>query len=127
MGHVTDPEMIAPGLREPPTAVSEREAAAVVAYVQRASRQPYPGFAPGVEAAAVVWARYCVGCHTLDGDGGRQGPDLSKEGAKHDMATLRRWITNPEGVDPEADMPAFGKRLKPQELDAIAAYLAARK
>ncbi len=127
MGHVTDPEMIAPGLREPPTAISEREAAAVVAYAQRASRQIYPGFPPSVEAAAIVWARFCVGCHTLDGDGGKQGPDLSHEGTKHDLATLRRWITNPEAVDPEADMPAFGKRLKPQELDAIAQFLAARK
>ena len=127
LGHVTDPEMIAPGLREPPTAVSEREAAAMVAYAQRASRQSYPGFQPDVEAAATVWARYCVGCHKLDGDGGTEGPDLSREGRKHDQATLRRWITDPEAVDPEADMPAFGKRLKPQELDAIARYLAGRK
>ena len=126
-GHVTDPEMIAPGLREPPTAISEREAAAMVAYVQRASRQSYPGFPPDVEAAAIVWARYCVGCHRLDGDGGTQGPDLSREGRKHDLATLRRWITDPEAVDPEADMPAFGKRLKPPELEAIAQYLAGRK
>ncbi len=127
VGHVTDPEMIAPGLREPPTAISEREAAAIVAYVQRASRQSYPGFPPIVEAAAIVWARYCVGCHKLDGDGGSQGPNLSQEGGKHDLATLRRWITDPEAVDPNADMPAFGKRLKPRELEAIAQYLAGRK
>jgi ubiquinol-cytochrome c reductase cytochrome b subunit len=127
MGHVTDPEMVAPGLREPPTAISEREAAAMVAYVQRASRQPYPGFPSHVEAAGIVWARFCVGCHKLDGDGETEGPDLSHEGRKHDEATLRRWITNPEAVDPEADMPAFGKRLKPEELGAIATYLAGRK
>jgi mono/diheme cytochrome c family protein len=30
-------------------------------------------------------------------------------------------------VDPDAEMPSFGKRLTPAELDAIAAYLAARK
>ena len=42
-GHVADPEMIAPGLREPPSAVSEREAAALVAYVRQVSRQPVPG------------------------------------------------------------------------------------
>ena len=43
-GHVTDPEMIAPGLREPPTAVTEREGAALIAYVRQATRQQYPGY-----------------------------------------------------------------------------------
>jgi ubiquinol-cytochrome c reductase cytochrome b subunit len=126
-GHVTDPEMIAPGLREPPTEISDRESAAIVAFVRHSSRQPYPGFPAHIEAAAVVWARYCVGCHTLDGDGGREGPDLSREGSKHGIDALRRWITDPEAIDPDADMPAFGKRLRPAELEAIAQYLARRK
>ena len=43
-GHVGDPEMIAPGLREPPTSITDREVAAIVAYVRRSSRAPYPGF-----------------------------------------------------------------------------------
>ena len=42
-GHVADPEMIAPGLREPPTAVTEREAAALVAYVRQAVAPAVPG------------------------------------------------------------------------------------
>jgi ubiquinol-cytochrome c reductase cytochrome b subunit len=126
-GHVADPEMIAPGLREPPTVVSEREAAAMVAYVRRLSRQRYPGFPAHLERAGTVFARYCVGCHVLDGDGGRDGPDLSHEGSKHDVAALRTWITNPEAVKPDTEMPPFGKRLKPEELHAIAEYLATRK
>lgn len=126
-GHVLDPEMIAPGLREPPAVVNEREAAALVAYARRASLQPYPGFTPQVETVGWVFARYCVGCHKIDGDGGKDGPDLSHEGKKHDAATLRRWIVDPELVDPDADMPAFGDRLNEAQLDAVAAYLAARK
>jgi ubiquinol-cytochrome c reductase cytochrome b subunit len=125
--HITDPEMIAPGLREPPTVIHERQAAAMVAYVRRLSRQPYPGFDPHTEKAATVFARYCIGCHLIDGDGGKDGPDLSHEGSKHDVATLRRWIIDPEAVDPKADMPAFGKRLSPDELETIASYLSARK
>ncbi len=78
-GHVLDPEMIAPGLREPPVVVNEREAAALVAYARRASLQPYPGFPPHLETVGAVFARYCVGCHKLDGDGGKDGPDLSHE------------------------------------------------
>jgi len=126
-GHATDPEMIAPGLREPPAARSEREVAAIVAYVRRLSRSPYPGNSPNVELAAAVWARYCVGCHTIDGDGGKDGPDLSRAGEKNDTATLRTWIEDPEAIDPLADMPSFGKRLSAEQLDAIAGYLAGRK
>jgi mono/diheme cytochrome c family protein len=128
-GHVTDPEMIAPGLREPPTTRTEREVAAIVAYVRRGSRQVYPGYPPNIETAARVWARYCVGCHIIDGDGGKDGPELSKVGSKDgmDTATLRLWITDPEAVNPTADMPSFGSRLTPAELDAIAGYLASRK
>ena len=41
--------------------------------------------------------------------------------------TIRTWIEDPEAIDPLADMPSFGKRLTPEQLDAIAGYLAARK
>jgi ubiquinol-cytochrome c reductase cytochrome b subunit len=126
-GHATDPEMIAPGLREPPTTRSEREVAAIVAYVRRVTRQSYPGFPPDIETAATVWARYCVGCHIIDGDGGKDGPELSDVGTKHDVEKLKVWITDPESVDPLADMPSFGKRLSSEQLDAIARYLASRK
>jgi ubiquinol-cytochrome c reductase cytochrome b subunit len=126
-GHVEDPEMIAPGLREPPATLSERQVAALVAYVNQLTRQPYPGFPPDVEAASMIFARYCIGCHRLDGDGGADGPDLSKAGEKHDAAALRQWIADPEAVNPEADMPAFANRLAPEQLDIIARYLAARR
>ena len=126
-GHVMDPEMIAPGLREPPVTVTDREAAAIVAYVRQLAFEPYPGFERPVEVASTVFARYCVGCHKLDGDGGAEGPDLTRAGAKHELDALRLWIADPESVNPEAEMPAFRRRLAPAELDAIAGYLAARK
>jgi mono/diheme cytochrome c family protein len=126
-GHAVDPEMIAPGLREPPAARSEREVAAIVAYVRRVTRQSYPGYPKEIETAATVWARYCVGCHVIDGDGGKDGPELSKAGEKHDLEKLKTWITDPEAVNPDAEMPAFGDRLSPEQLDAIARYLANRK
>jgi ubiquinol-cytochrome c reductase cytochrome b subunit len=126
-GHLADPEMIAPGLREPPAKVEERQVAAVVAYVRHLSRQPYPGFPAQLEIAARVFARYCIGCHVVDGEGGTEGPNLSHAGEKHDVPELKRWIADPESVKPDAEMPAFGKRLTPEELDAIAEYLAQRK
>ncbi len=126
-GHIADPEMIAPGLREAPAVIHEREAAAMVAYARRASRSRYPGYPAHTEAASMIFARYCIGCHKIEGDGGTEGPDLTHEGSKHDVATLRKWIYDPEEVDPKADMPSFGDRLTSEQLDTISAYLAARK
>jgi mono/diheme cytochrome c family protein len=77
--------------------------------------------------AGVVFAKFCVGCHTIDGDGGKDGPDLSAIGSKRDHDTVRRIIAAPTSVDPDAEMPAFGKRLTPAELDAISGYLAGRR
>jgi ubiquinol-cytochrome c reductase cytochrome b subunit len=125
--HIADPEIIAPGLREPPGAVNENDAAAIVAYLQQLSQAPYPGFPAHIEAAAPIFARFCVGCHRIEGDGGTDGPDLTRAGSKHDAETLRTWIRDPLAVNPDAEMPAFGKRLSPAELDAIANYLASRR
>jgi len=126
-GHVEDPEMIAPGLREPPSPLQEREVAAIVAYVRKLSRQPYPAVDPQTVTAATVYARYCVGCHVIDGEGGADGPELSGIGGKHDLDHLKRLIADPEAVNPDAEMPSFDSRLSDAELDAIAAYLASRK
>ena len=65
--------------------------------------------------------------HVIDGDGGTDGPDLSRIGAQHDIEYLKRLIADPESVNADAEMPAFRKRLTDAELDAVAAYLAARK
>ena len=104
--------------------------AAIVAYVRRVSRQPYPGYPAQTEVAAAVWARYCVGCHIIDGDGGKDGPELSHAGPRgqaQDVATLRTLDRRSRSGQPDADMPSFGNRLTPEQLDAISAYLAARK
>ena len=126
-GHVADPEMIAPGLREPPVVLNERHVAAVVAYVHQLSRAPYPGFPADVEVASAVYARYCIGCHKFEGDGGTDGPELTYAGRKHDAAKLRVWIADPEAVNPEAEMPSFADRLTQEQLNTIAEFLAARK
>ena len=125
-GHVADPEMIAPGVREPPVRKGEREIAAVVAYVRRLARGPYPGFDPGTESAAATFARHCIGCHIIDGDGVDEGPDLTRVGSRHDAAYIERLVADPESVDPKAEMPAFGTRLTGAEIRAVAAFLGAR-
>jgi ubiquinol-cytochrome c reductase cytochrome b subunit len=125
--HVVDPEVIGPGVRQPPRA-NQREVEAIVTYVRRlAAGDPPPPVSESDRAFALLFARYCVGCHRFHGDGGTEGPDLSRVGAKRDAPWLLRWIAEPEDVDPNASMPSFESRLAPEELDLVARYLAARK
>ena len=126
-GHIADPEMITPGLREPPARLGERDVAAIVAYVRKLSRQPWPAIDARTGTAAAVYARHCIGCHVIDGEGGKDGPELTRVGAEHDAAYLTRLITDPVSVNADAEMPAFRKRLSAAELEAIAGFLAARK
>jgi ubiquinol-cytochrome c reductase cytochrome b subunit len=128
-GHVADPEMIAPGLRPPPPAgLKVLEARAVVAYVDKVRESaPPPRVSPQDRIASTVFATRCIACHIIDGDGGKEGPDLSHEGKKQNAAWLARWIADPPAVDPDADMPSFKGKLSDAEMQAISAYLANRK
>lgn len=38
----------------------------------------------------------CVGCHTINGNGGKVGPDLTKVGSKREADWLTQWLKNPK-------------------------------
>lgn len=129
VGHLADPDMIAPGLRAaPPGGLRRLEGQAVVAYIHKLRvGAPPPWVAAEDLRAAVVFASRCIACHRIDGDGGDEGPDLSRVGAKRDAAWIARRIVDPTEVDPDAEMPAFGDTLEKDEISAVARYLARRR
>lgn len=128
IAHMADPETIAPGSRKaPPGWMRESQARSVVSYLQRVRAG---GVAPTQvehKQGILVFGAWCVRCHTIDGEGVKTGPDLTEAGKEHDATWLQSWIADPEAVDAKADMPAFGDRLSPDELKAVAEFLAARK
>ncbi len=80
----------------------------LVAYVKNlrdpATESSLPGDAKA--GAAIFWSKAgCGNCHSVAGEGGKLGPDLSNIGAIRSVPTLREAI-----VDPDAD-GAFGYRL----------------
>lgn len=76
---------------------------------------------------ALFEAGSCSGCHMINGKGGNVGPDLSNEGAKRpSLAWQIDHLKNPQKVVPSSMMPAFNN-LKPDELTALAQYLASLK
>ena len=80
----------------------------------------------GAERQRHARRRSCTGViaqtvTSIDGEGGNQGPDLTRAGKEHDVKWLHEWISDPEAMDPLANMPAFGDRLTPEELTATLA------
>ena len=129
IGHVRDPQVIAPGLREVPEGgMSTAQARAILSYMGRVrSGAEEPTATPEQLTASAVFARFCTNCHAMDGEGGTSAPSLDHAGATRDAKWLREWISDPAMIDPDANMPAFGERLDEAQMAAIVSYLAARK
>jgi ubiquinol-cytochrome c reductase cytochrome b subunit len=64
----------------------------------------------------------CQYCHAIAGSGGERGPNLSTVGARLSSEQLTIRILNGGN-----NMPAYGSILKPDELDALVAFLRSRK
>jgi mono/diheme cytochrome c family protein len=59
----------------------------------------------------------CLGCHSLEGKGGRRAPAWDGVGARLTPAAIQKQIVSPRGR-----MPSFAQ-LKPEELEALTQYL----
>lgn len=98
----------------------------------------YPQMIPPKNSSAAVkegfaaFRKYCVLCHTINGDGGVRGTDLNYPVNVTEYLSdtwLRRWITNPQGIRFNTTMPALDKRDPNAANNAtnIIAYLKAMK
>jgi len=129
IAHIQDPETIVPGSRKPPAGgMREAQARSILSYLEKVRAGGYaPELTGETRTAVLVLGSWCGSCHVIDGEGVEQGPDLTHAGKEHDAKWIHEWISDPAAVDDLADMPAFNDRLTPEELKAIANYLAARK
>jgi len=76
---------------------------------------------PVAEGARLFHDRGCENCHTVDGYGGRRGPELSTVADRLGPTEMIIRIAN-GGVN----MPAFAGMLKPEEVDRLVAFLQTR-
>jgi nitric oxide reductase subunit C len=81
------------------------------------------GVSPG---AAVFQAKGCMNCHALHGSGGTFGPALDHVGRRKTLEEIGRYITDPKGVNPKAQMPPQ-KELSARELEEVAKFLSSLK
>ena len=124
--HVADPDMIAPGLREPPE-TDEAETSAIRAALARMRAGRPPALDPATRHVYLLVNQHCLSCHTIDGVGGKDGPNLSKAGEKLDPGEIERRIINPTAIQLDAEMPALGDKISPEDIRAIAQWLGKRK
>jgi nitric oxide reductase subunit C len=81
------------------------------------------GVSPG---AAVFQTKGCMNCHALHGSGGTFGPALDHVGRRKTLEEIERYITDPKGVNPKAQMPPQ-KELSARELEEVAKFLSSMK
>lgn len=91
---------------------------AALAWAQRDPVQAAKG-------ADVYLQKKCNVCHSINGKGGKGGPDLSDVGAKRDKEWLRTFIKTPKTINPQSKMLPF--KGSEEELAALVAYLGALK
>jgi ubiquinol-cytochrome c reductase cytochrome b subunit len=72
--------------------------------------------------AALFYSKGCIYCHSIQGDGGERGPDLTDVGQRLTHAEL---VSRVLGGGPE--MPAYAANISPDELTALVAFLESRR
>ncbi len=71
-----------------------------------------------IHGALVLQNKQCRNCHALGGEGGQRGPSLDAVGTRLTRDELVRQVIQGGG-----NMPAFGKKLSPAEVDALVSYM----
>ena len=80
------------------------------------AQQPLSPFQQQKARALLRTQLSCLGCHELDGDGGRSAPSLTTVGSRRSAAYIRAVIEDPQRAVPGAAMPATPMPVTTREL-----------
>jgi len=72
-----------------------------------------------MRGALVFQDKQCRNCHALGGTGGERGPSLDAVATRLTKDQMVRQVIQGGG-----NMPAYGKKLSPAEVDALVAFMA---
>jgi mono/diheme cytochrome c family protein len=79
------------------------------------------------KGAEVFRREKCMDCHTLKGEGGAVGPNLTRVGSKRSRDYIIQQIKDPKTHNPNTEMPSYGSRIPEQDINALADYLSGLK
>jgi cytochrome c6 len=84
-----------------------------------------PAFAADIEAGAKLFKANCVACHLRGNNTVQKDKTLKLEALQannmYSLAAITTQVKNGKNV-----MPAFGKKLKPEDIENIASYVLAQ-
>jgi cytochrome c oxidase cbb3-type subunit 3 len=99
-------------------AMTDREMRQTAAYVRSLGKVPLkPATGDAARGAEIYRGKgHCAGCHSIRGEGGVAGPDLSGIGESRSTAYLRESLVNPNAAVPEGYLlvtvvPSSGRRV----------------
>jgi mono/diheme cytochrome c family protein len=93
-----------------------------------ASLAPPGGSSEQVQRGFEHFRKYCVSCHTINGEGGGKAPELNYPVSVTEYIKpeyLKRWIEQPQTIRYNTPMPALGHEVPNRDrvADEIIAYL----
>jgi cytochrome c6 len=84
-----------------------------------------PALAADIEAGAKLFKANCIACHLNGGNSVQQGKTLKLEALQannmYSLEAIMTQVKNGKNV-----MPAFGKKLKPADIENVASYVLAQ-
>ncbi|WP_090828933.1 c-type cytochrome [Nitrosovibrio tenuis] len=89
---------------------------------------PPPGSSARVQRGFAHFHKYCISCHTINGEGGGKAPELNYPASVVEYIKpeyLKRWIEHPQSIRYNTAMPALGQEIPDRDkvADEIIVYL----
>ncbi|MGB0646677.1 MAG: cytochrome c, partial [Bradymonadia bacterium] len=118
------------GLRHPVFNLSSAESKTLLNQLRRLGKSVPPLPAKSIKqehAQAVerlVRGRYgCLGCHSIEGQGGRSAPQLDDVGRRLRPASIRKVLVNAQHYNPSSVMPTWQWKDDVDRLEALVSFL----
>ncbi len=91
---------------------------------------PPTGTSTAIQQGFLHFRKYCIACHTINGQGGNKAPELNYPTSVTEYIKpeyLKRWIDDPSDIRYNTTMPALAAEIPEREkvIEEITAYLKA--
>lgn len=90
---------------------------------------PPAGSSASVNRGFLAFRRYCMTCHSMNGEGGKKSIDLNTPSVTRfrDAGWLKQWIAEPTSINPATLMPAINNEIANRDalIDDLIGYLKA--
>ncbi len=120
--HFERPRKLVPGSGMPSFSFQPGQAEALVEYLQGLG-----GAGAYTAEAPELFKKNCEQCHSLQGVGGKIGPDLSAIGLRREIVWLTTYIAEPKYIHPGTVMPTFKDVLPNEQIEDLARYLGTQR